>query len=71
MTTHRVDIYHCQKCGRVCSCEHEEQVPECCGETMARAVANITYEDNRARVGSTDDVVEKSHHAQPPAHKPR
>lgn len=61
MTVHHVDIYHCQKCGKVCSCEHEESVPTCCGEEMARAVANITYKDDRPDVGSTDEVIEKSH----------
>jgi hypothetical protein len=62
MTIHDVDIYHCQKCGRICSCEHEERVPECCGEKMARAVAHITYEDDREEIPSVEKVVEKSHH---------
>lgn len=66
MTVHHVDIYHCQKCGKVCSCEHEDKVPECCGTEMERAVANITYADDSAEVGSTDEVIQKSHCSDPP-----
>lgn len=66
MKIHHVDIYHCQKCGRVCSCEHEERTPECCGERMARAVADITYEDDSPQTESTENVIEKSHHTKPP-----
>lgn len=69
MTVHCVDIYHCQICGRVVSCEHEAAVPECCGAQMVRAVANITYEDESERVGSPDEVVEKSHHLEPSKRK--
>lgn len=61
MTTHDVDIYHCQKCGRVVSCEHEDGAPKCCGEAMAQAVANITYEDDRDHVSSTKEAIEGSH----------
>lgn len=45
MTVHHVDIYHCLKCGKVCSSEREDRVPICCGEQMVRAVANVTYID--------------------------
>lgn len=65
MTVHHVDIYHCLKCGRVLSRAHEEGVPECCGKEMNVAVANITYEDDRDDVGSTDEVIEKSHQSSP------
>ena len=65
MTVHHVDIFHCQKCGRVRSCEHEDRLPVCCGREMARAVANITYENHSDVVGSTDDVVARSHCFEP------
>ncbi len=61
MTIHDVDIYHCQKCGRVLSAEHESEVPECCGEKMAQAVAHISYQDDEQSVGPTETVVRKSH----------
>lgn len=69
MTVHHVDIYHCQKCGRVCSCEHEDRVPVCCGEKMARAVANITYEDDSDKVGSAEEAIAKSHCLESSKHK--
>ena len=65
MTTHDVDIYHCQKCGRVKSSEHETEIPECCGEQMAQAVAHITYEDDQTDIGPPETVIEKSHHLEP------
>lgn len=33
---------------------------------MEPAVANITYEDESSEVGTTDDVVQKSHKLEPP-----
>lgn len=69
MNVHHVDIYHCQKCGRVCSCEHETRVPVCCGREMARAVANIAYEDESDDVGSPEDVIARSHCQEPSKRK--
>lgn len=69
MITHHVDIYHCQHCGRVCSCEHEAHVPVCCGEEMTRAVANITYEDESPEVAAPEDVIAKSHCLEPSKRK--
>ena len=45
MSIHHIDIYHCQHCGKVTNCEHEDGVPNCCGDQMARAVANLVYDD--------------------------
>jgi hypothetical protein len=62
MFTHEVDIYHCQKCGRIENREHgAERPPECCGESMALAVAGIRYQDPCESVGSTDEVIDRSH----------
>lgn len=63
MAEHHVDIYHCQQCGRVLSREHDSEPPLCCGERMARAVANITYEDDSEKPLNTDEVIAKSHHS--------
>ena len=65
MITHDVDIYHCQKCGRVVSSEHEAEVPECCGEKMDQAVAHITYEDDQKDVSPAESVIQKSHRMEP------
>jgi hypothetical protein len=61
MSVHHVDIYHCQKCGKVISCDHDHDVPTCCGVQMEAAVPNITYQDDCDDVGSTEDVIKKSH----------
>lgn len=66
MSEHHVDIYHCQKCGRLSSCDHEDCAPECCSEEMSRAVANITYTDDQSEIGTPDEVIEKSHCSAPP-----
>lgn len=66
MKVHHVDIYHCQRCGRLCSCEHEKSAPKCCREEMSRAVANITYSDEKAEIGTPAEVIKKSHC--PPPH---
>jgi hypothetical protein len=69
MMTHHVDIYHCQRCGRISSREHEDEAPVCCGKEMSRAVANITYADESENVGPPDEVIEKSHHLEPSKRK--
>lgn len=61
MTVHHVDIYHCQKCGKVTNCENGEKQPECCGEPMVRAVANITYDNSSNLARSVEEVIQKSH----------
>lgn len=69
MKVHHVDIYHCQKCGRVISREHEAHVPACCDQQMSRAVANITYTDDSDQIGTPDEVIEKSHRLEPSKRK--
>lgn len=66
MTLHRADIYHCQKCGGICSREHSDPAPVCCEERTVRALANVVYEDDCDDVGSVDDVIEQSHRTKPP-----
>ncbi|MCA9071925.1 MAG: hypothetical protein KDA84_23515 [Planctomycetaceae bacterium] len=57
MTTLNVDIYHCQKCGRVASCECEQRAPECCGESMAQAITNIRYDESHHEMTPTKEVI--------------
>lgn len=44
MKTHNVTIYHCLCCGRVVHSEPEAEVPQCCGQEMARAGAEAAGE---------------------------
>lgn len=69
MTVHYVDVYHCQKCGRVTNCEPNAQVPQCCGEPMAQAVSNMSYEQDHSEVSSRNEEAESSHPLDPSKRK--
>lgn len=56
---HDVNVYHCQKCGRVVHRECRDPVPECCGVAMPVAVAHVRREDDRQGDCSTEVVVER------------
>lgn len=39
MKIHNVDLYHCQKCGKVTRREGNVAAPECCGQRMTKAAS--------------------------------
>jgi hypothetical protein len=49
MSVHTSDIFHCQKCGAVVYQSHGRSAPNCCGETMACAVADGVKETPKDR----------------------
>jgi len=53
MPTQNLDIFHCQKCGRMVYQPHGASAPTCCRETMVCAVAgavrNPSGDERRVR----------------------
>lgn len=54
MSTERLDIFHCLKCGRTAYRPHAAEPPRCCGRAMACAAANVAEKHARlaARAGT-------------------
>ena len=44
MTVQHADLFHCLACGRVAYEPHGGPAPDCCGQPMVRAVADVVQE---------------------------
>src|ERR1700733_10645318 len=44
MTVQHADVFHCLACGRVAYEPHGGPAPDCCGQPMVRAVADVVKE---------------------------
>ncbi len=59
MTVQHADLFHCLACGRVAYEPHGGPAPECCGQPMVRAVADVIKEmPSASSEGSPGDLTE-------------
>jgi hypothetical protein len=60
MTVQHADLFHCLACGRVAYEPHGGPAPDCCGQPMVRAVADVLKEvpAEAARNSERGDVAE-------------
>jgi hypothetical protein len=61
MTVQNADLFHCLACGRVAYEPHGGAAPDCCGQPMVRAVADVVKEVSAStsrRSGLRGDVEE-------------
>jgi hypothetical protein len=59
MTVQHADLFHCLACGRVAYEPHGGPAPDCCGQPMVRAVADVIKE------GLLDEAVDRSAKSEP------
>jgi hypothetical protein len=60
MTVQHADLFHCLACGRVAYEPHGGPAPDCCGQPMVRAVADVLKEVSAEPVPNSErgDVAE-------------
>jgi len=56
MTTERLDIFHCLKCGRTAYRPHAADPPACCGRPMTCAASNVAENPTRLPAGADSSV---------------
>ncbi|HXY37600.1 MAG TPA: hypothetical protein VEI07_25475 [Planctomycetaceae bacterium] len=57
MSLKRLDIFHCQKCGRTAYWPHAADPPMCCGEPMACAAPNVAEESAQSVAGARPSAI--------------
>jgi hypothetical protein len=63
MTVQHADLFHCLACGRVAYEAHGGPAPDCCGQPMVRAVADVVQEVPPTRPADSGSRAEVEEHA--------